>query len=450
MIRILIAGGDCMLGRAVQLTLPAQTPGEELIKDSCTAQHYLNLCLNHPSATATPTDTPDLHQIRKLNAHRAGYLWGDYHGMSISPPPDLKLLNLETAVTSTIDNPDVPVLWKAIRYHMHVDNFETAVLDGFQAETHGSHAAPLVMSCANNHILDYGHTAFDQETWPLLLQRQREKERFQTVGCGRDFKEASRPANVSLKNDKTVQVFGFAAGCAGTPTEWWATDRRSGLLGLPALVSRNSVQDAMAIAKQVLQQQPPSPQTTKETIRIVSIHWGPNWAMRGETESHLAARRELAHRLVDECGVDMVYGHSSHHARGMEVYHGKLILYGTGDIINDYEGFENVGEEKYNRLGGLYVVDLAVDGLSKVGNFVQLRIVPMYMDRLSLRRHTTSSAMWHPNERHTIAVPEKSREFAAFLNDMSRMDAKENALLVDYCENDPQVPGGPILRSSPR
>ena len=42
-------------------------------------------------------------------------------------------------------------------------------------------------------------------------------------------------------------------------------------------------------------------------------------------------------RLVDELGVDMLYGHSSHHIRGAEVYKGKLVLYGAGDIVNDYE-----------------------------------------------------------------------------------------------------------------
>lgn len=37
-------------------------------------------------------------------------------------------------------------------------------------------------------------------------------------------------------------------------------------------------------------------------------------------------------------GVDVVHGHSSHHAKGAEVYRGKLILYGAGDLISDYEG----------------------------------------------------------------------------------------------------------------
>jgi poly-gamma-glutamate synthesis protein (capsule biosynthesis protein) len=46
----------------------------------------------------------------------------------------------------------------------------------------------------------------------------------------------------------------------------------------------------------------------------------------------------FAHRLIDEVGVDIIHGHSSHHVKAIEVYKDKLILYGCGDFINDYEG----------------------------------------------------------------------------------------------------------------
>ena len=42
--------------------------------------------------------------------------------------------------------------------------------------------------------------------------------------------------------------------------------------------------------------------------------------------------------FIAAAGVDLVHGHSSHHAKGAEVYRGKLILYGCGDLISDYEG----------------------------------------------------------------------------------------------------------------
>ena len=52
----------------------------------------------------------------------------------------------------------------------------------------------------------------------------------------------------------------------------------------------------------------------------------------------------FAHRLV-ESGIDIVDGHSSHHVRPIEIYRDRLILYGCGDFIDDYEGI--LGYEKY-------------------------------------------------------------------------------------------------------
>jgi hypothetical protein len=77
--RLLILGGDNMLGRAVQLSLPVQADGEEMIRDSCTAQHYLDMCLNHPSGhdNDPELDAPDLEEIRRRNADCGSYLWGD-------------------------------------------------------------------------------------------------------------------------------------------------------------------------------------------------------------------------------------------------------------------------------------------------------------------------------------------------------------------------------------
>jgi poly-gamma-glutamate capsule biosynthesis protein CapA/YwtB (metallophosphatase superfamily) len=168
--------------------------------------------------------------------------------------------------------------------------------------------------------------------------------------------------------------------------------------------------------------------------------------MKGEGEKDLAARRDFAHRLIDECGVDMIYGHSSHHARGMEVYKDKLILYGAGDIINDYEGFENRGEERYNRLGGIYVVDIEASS----AKFKQLRIVPMYMNRLRLERFTTSSSIWRPYQRRLEQNPNNNKDFCDFLNELSLLDAggRKNALLMEHRESDPQLPGGPVLTSA--
>ena len=44
----------------------------------------------------------------------------------------------------------------------------------------------------------------------------------------------------------------------------------------------------------------------------------------------------IAHYLIDDCGIDLIHGHSSHHIQGVETYKGKLIIYGCGDFVDDY------------------------------------------------------------------------------------------------------------------
>lgn len=260
------------------------------------------MCL-HPTGRE---HDPTLKEIRALNANHGSYLWGDYQGMSITPPPDLKLLNIETAVTTSIHNKDLP-MWKGIRYHMHSDNYDN-IMTAFRQETHGGeNAAPVVANFANNHAMDYGRQALEEESIPLFEQLH--SDNFQAVGVGMNLEEASKPATVTCKST-SVQVFAFSSGCSGTPPDWWATENRSGLVGLPSLYSRKDVDSAIKIAKGAFDRAP----KPDSGLRIVSIHWGPNWAMKGESEEQLAARRGFAYRLIDECGVDMIYGHSSHHA----------------------------------------------------------------------------------------------------------------------------------------
>jgi poly-gamma-glutamate synthesis protein (capsule biosynthesis protein) len=40
-----------------------------------------------------------------------------------------------------------------------------------------------------------------------------------------------------------------------------------------------------------------------------------------------------------ELGVDIIHGHSAHHLQGVERYRGGLILYDTGNILDDYDPF---------------------------------------------------------------------------------------------------------------
>jgi Bacterial capsule synthesis protein PGA_cap len=77
----------------------------------------------------------------------------------------------------------------------------------------------------------------------------------------------------------------------------------------------------------------------------------------------------FAHWLID-AGIDPVYGHSSHHPRPVEVYRDKLILYGCGDLITDYEGIGLPG------IPLRVAVALLRVGRPGSGGLITLRMVP--------------------------------------------------------------------------
>jgi poly-gamma-glutamate synthesis protein (capsule biosynthesis protein) len=118
-------------------------------------------------------------------------------------------------------------------------------------------------------------------------------------------------------------------------------------------------------------------------VAVVSIHWGGNWGYEVPRPW-----TEFAHRLVDG-GVDVVHGHSSHHVRPIEVYRGRLVLYGCGDFLNDYEGI--AGYERYRGdLALMYFVSLA----RQTGRLAALELVPLQIRHLRLNRAAPADARW--------------------------------------------------------
>src|SRR3990170_6473688 len=80
-IRIVLQGGDNMLGRAVGLTLQYQTIGADAITDTQSAQDYLNDIL--PDV--------DIGWIRDQNIN-GEYLWGD---LPFDLGENVRIINLE-------------------------------------------------------------------------------------------------------------------------------------------------------------------------------------------------------------------------------------------------------------------------------------------------------------------------------------------------------------------
>jgi poly-gamma-glutamate synthesis protein (capsule biosynthesis protein) len=117
---------------------------------------------------------------------------------------------------------------------------------------------------------------------------------------------------------------------------------------------------------------------------IASIHWGPNWGYEIPDE-----QRRFAQALLDRANVSVVHGHSSHHAKAIEIYKNRLILYGCGDFLNDYEGISGY-EEFRGDLTLMYFAGL--DCLT--GSLTDLELVPLQIQRFQLAPASHADTMW--------------------------------------------------------
>lgn len=94
--------------------------------------------------------------------------------------------------------------------------------------------------------------------------------------------------------------------------------------------------------------------TLKQTVdlAVLSTHWGPNMVLTPPHHSQSFARSMI------ETGVDVYHGHSAHVFQGVQSYNHKLILYDTGECVDDYA----VDPELRNDWSFLFVLDADKDG----------------------------------------------------------------------------------------
>ena len=280
------------------------------------------------------------------------YIWGDALAALEAARPDARIINLETSITKS------PELWpKGINYRMNPANVPCLA------------TARIDCCClANNHVLDYRHAGLT-ETIDTL-----QRAHIAFAGAGANEAEARAPAIIDLADHGRVIVFSLGSITSGIPRAWAASPHRPGVNLLRDL----SFETADQVAAQAGAHKQPG------DIVVVSIHWGGNWGYRIDEDE-----RAFAHRLVDSGLVDIVHGHSSHHPKGIEVYRGKLVLYGCGDFIDDYEGI--AGYEEYR--GDLVIMYLpALD--SGTGRLNHLKLVPFQIKNFSLNRASSVDIEW--------------------------------------------------------
>ena len=132
--------------------------------------------------------------------------------------------------------------------------------------------------------------------------------------------------------------------------------------------------------------------------------WGGNWCFNVDSSFV-----KFAHKAIDEAGVHVIHGHSSHHVKGIEVYNGRLIIYGCGDFLNDYEGI--TGYEGYrDDLSLMYFADVN----PATGLLAGLRMVPTQIRHLRVNKAREEGIQW--------LTKTMSKECKKFGCDVKRVD----------------------------
>jgi poly-gamma-glutamate capsule biosynthesis protein CapA/YwtB (metallophosphatase superfamily) len=234
---------------------------------------------------------------------------------------------------------------------------------------------------ANNHVLDYGYAGLE-ETLDRLTAIG-----IKRTGAGRSVEEARRPAILDLADDRRIVVFSVGVETSGIPPSWAAGDDAPGVDFLPDLshATADALLDRVRHVKRA------------GDIAVVSIHWGSNWGYEIPP-----SQVRFAHRLLDG-EVDLLHGHSSHHPRPVEIYRHKLVLYGCGDFISDYEGIS--GYEQYrDDLVLMYFPDLD----PATGQLLTLRMTPLRLRRMQLVHASLTECEWMRDR-----LAHASREFGS-------------------------------------
>ena len=329
--------GDVMTGRGIdQIFDHSNTPElyESYVKD---ARQYIELAERVNGPIRRPVSP--------------SYIWGE--AMILMKKADLRIINLETTITTSNNYAE-----KGINYRMHPANvncLKEANID--------------CCALANNHILDWGVEGL-KETITTLKEAG-----IAGAGVGENLLEASSPAVLNVAGKGRVLVFSCGFSSSGISSHWGASAQKSGLYYFQDLSEKtvHSIRDHINKYKK-----------TNDLV-VFSVHWGGNWGY-----SITKARRDFAHQLIDICGVDIIHGHSSHHVLGLEVYKDKPILYGCGDLINDYEGIS--GHDAYKpHIGALYFIRFNVDN----GKLISLELMPTEIRkfRLHLARQSFSKRL---------------------------------------------------------
>lgn len=256
---------------------------------------------------------------QELKRRPPEYVWGNT--VHVLRQADAVFINLECAVTDWGE----PVPGK--RFCFRTDSKNVGVL-----RAAGVRAASL----ANNHIMDFGDVGLLETVANL------DRAGIAHAGAGRNQTEAQRPAELNIGGLRLA----FIAATDNQP-DWEATDDRPGTFYVPIKPTDPrfaGLLDLVAGAR------------TSADLVIVSLHWGPNWGYEPPAEHRTAARSLIGH------GADIIFGHSAHVFRGIEIIDGRPVFYSCGDFVDDYA----VDEVERNDWSFIFEVNLEGPTVKKI------------------------------------------------------------------------------------
>jgi len=256
------------------------------------------------------------------------YPWGNL--LSLLHSTDLNIVNLETTLTKS--SLTVPKVFNFKALPDRIEVLKKARIDA--------------VNLANNHILDFGEQGMIDTIEQLDLAQ------IAHVGAGQGLQAAQKPA-ILERNGLRIGINGVTHNESG----WAAGEFKPGVFYV-------NVENIKPLCDEIKKLRP------KVDIVILTIHWGPNMQQRPSHEF-----QEAAHALID-CGVDILHGHSAHILQGIEIYKKRVIMYDTGDFVDDYQNDPVLRNDR----SAFFEVTVDKNGIKRV------QLIPVVINDMQVNR----------------------------------------------------------------
>lgn len=303
-------------------------PGSLLAQESSTGNHKLVLLMGgdvqwslylRPSTVVFDTPDPadlDWRLSPYLNQGASRALWESLQTAPIKPDHDRFAIRYDLHFSSPQEMIDYPLkrlsptlhAADVVFFNLETPLSDTARMDG-EARTPEAFAGALrnagasVVTIANNHTFDAQGVGFED------TMRSLSAAGLPFIGGGHNLAEA-RKAVILERNGIKIGFIGYAQfSNMGEPA--FAAEDRSGIVPMDPVLIKEDIRKLRSQVDYV----------------AVSIHWGTD-----KSGNVSPANRKLAHELID-AGADIILGHHTPIPKGIEIYHGKTIIYSPSHVV---------------------------------------------------------------------------------------------------------------------